>query len=223
MRVVLGIHGNSKAGKDTAADYLIDSCGWDAKFSFAHNLKDMCKRIFVLSDYEVNTQEGKTTAFSSPIKFTTDNLGSVLFLMSMTHAHSKIDPESKAKVATLVGTELLSPRHVLQFIGVDVCRLLVPSYHVDVLVSKILESKVNKVIVTDVRFPNEGDAVLDTLKGLMVSINRPVSAMVGPRGEHISETAMDSWGRFNDVIDNDTEGLSFFYSKINEFLERNEL
>ena len=42
MVFVLGLNGAAGAGKDTVADYLIASRGFDGKASFAANLKEVC-------------------------------------------------------------------------------------------------------------------------------------------------------------------------------------
>lgn len=223
MGTVLGINGRALAGKDTVADYLVSECGWTAKLSFAKNLKEMCKAIFFLTDYDVNDQEGKKKGFLTPKVFTDRNLGSVMFWMSSTHGHCPVLVGAKEKVRSYVGTEFTNPRHILQFVGTEVCRELVPSYHVDMLVKQVRGNLDGRFIVTDVRFPNEGDLILDVLGGFVVYLDRPSADNTNIDMKHPSETAMLEWGRFSGTIKNHREGLDFLYEEVLNFLRKQEL
>jgi hypothetical protein len=223
MGFVLGLCGPAGAGKDTVADYLVSKHGWTEKLSFASNLKKMCKAIFFLSDYDVNDQEGKQTNFNRPRPFTGRNLGSVLHWMSRTHASYPLKRGVKEKVRSLVGTEFTNPRHILQFIGTDICRELVPSYHVDMVVREIKASPEGFYVITDARFPDEGDLVLDDLSGMVVYIDRPALLVENIDRRHASETALLNWGRFSDTINNHRDGLAFLYEEVDNFLGRHGL
>lgn len=224
MGFVLGLNGAAGAGKDTVADYLIDNHGWTKKLSFAANLKKMCMSIFFLTEADVNEQEAKGRLFQRPKVFTDRNLGSVMFWMSLTHRDSRITKDKMLKVKSLVGTELETPRRVLQFIGTDICRTLIPTYHVDCLVKNIEEDPNGLFIITDARFPNEGDLIIEELGGAVALIKRPKeSSALNIDRAHPSETAMLKWGKFVDVINNNREGLPFLYEEIESFLQRNEL
>jgi hypothetical protein len=223
MGVILGISGPAGAGKDTVADFLVEWQGWDGKLSFAKNLKDMCKAIFYLSDYDVNDQEGKMRPFNRPVEFTDRNLGSVMFWMARTHASHPVREGAKEKVKAFVGKQLTNPRHILQFVGTDLCRELVPTYHVDILTQKIKDNPDGRFIITDVRFPNEGNLILDDLNGLVVYLDRLNSVAGNIDKTHPSETAMRAWGRFTDTISNHREGLNFLYEEVNLFLRKHNL
>ena len=85
MGFVLGINGAAGAGKDTLADYLVSKHGWTKKLSFARNLKDLCKKAFDLSEFQVDNQKGKGQDLECPKVFTTDAFGSILYWMYRTH------------------------------------------------------------------------------------------------------------------------------------------
>lgn len=226
MGFVLGLHGPALSGKDTVADYLVSKHGWDGKLSFAQNLKEMCKAIFFLTNHDTYDQDGKLELFNKPRVFTDRNLGSVLHWMSRTcpNPHIRIPSSTIEQVKSLVGTELVNPRHILQFVGTDICRELVPTYHVDVLVKAANNKPDGRFVVTDVRFPNEGDLIQDRLGGIVVELKRPtVPGQANIDRMHASETSMLEWGRFNDTIDNDREGLEYLYETVDRFLERNGL
>ncbi len=223
MGFVLGLNGPAGAGKDTVADYLVATHGWDGKLSFAGNLKKICKRTFQLTDDDINSQEGKMRRFLKPRVLTQTHLNVILNLMVETHRYHPLRKGGKAEVLSLVGTEMRTPRRVLQLVGTDICRALIPNYHVDVLVAQIRANPNKRYIITDVRFPNEGDVVLDAFKGLVAYVDRPNPAAQNVDRTHASETAMISWGRFVDNIDNHREGLDFLYVEVDNFLEKHGL
>lgn len=220
MGFILGLHGPAKAGKDTIADYLVSKYGWGEKISFAYNLKEMCKAVFNLTEDDVNTQEGKQREFATPKVFTQRNLGSVLYWMSKTHRNSHPPKGAKEAIKELVGTELHSPRHVLQFVGTDVCRMLVPTYHLDVVLETLRSSPDKNFVVTDVRFPNEGDAIIDEFGGIVFQVLRYPQTVDGVDRSHNSEVAMCDWGRFADTVDNQKDGLDFLFEEVNSLLKR---
>lgn len=223
MTFVLGLRGKALAGKDTMAEYLIREKGWDCTFSFAANLKHICQTVFHLSDDDVSSQSGKARLFRTPRVFSSGTLASIGAMMCVTHGDCFIPRENRELVESRFGTTLETPRRVLQFIGTDVCRALIPTYHVDVVGESIKRSGARLAVVTDVRFPNEGDYILKTLSGMVIEIDRPGVRAAGSDNSHSSELAMDGWPRYSDKIRNDIDGLPFFYEKIDTFLERNGL
>lgn len=220
MAVVIGLHGPAGSGKDTIGDYLVEHCGWTSKLSFAENLKEMCKGIFYLTDYDVHDQAGKQALFKEPKTFTDRNLGSVMYWMARTHPQVRIPKEAKATVKSLVGTRLHNPREILQFIGTDICRTLVPTYHVDIITKQIEDTPEGKFIVTDVRFPNEGNLILDELSGFVFYIDRPDPSAKNINREHPSEVAMRDWGRFSATIDNPGDEFERLYENVEHTLNR---
>lgn len=62
-------------------------------------------------------------------------------------------------------------------------------------------------IITDVRFPNEAQAIKDR-GGILIRVNRPVSAIGANKlkhksiTQHPSETALDDYQDWNYIIDN---------------------
>lgn len=61
-------------------------------------------------------------------------------------------------------------------------------------------------IITDVRFENEAQSVLDR-GGLLVRINRDVNKQDGRDHNHPSETSLDNYGKFHFTIDNNKHTL----------------
>lgn len=72
-------------------------------------------------------------------------------------------------------------------------------------------------IISDLRFPNEALAVRER-GGVLVRINRKIEDDCGRDNQHSSETALDEWGDWDFVIDNNQD-LSYLARKANELLE----
>lgn len=119
------------------------------------------------------------------------------------------DPANKAKYLPDWG---MTVREFLQRLGTDAVRdTLHPDAWVVALFADFDPS--DRWVVTDVRFPNEAQAIKDR-GGVVVRIKRgsPVNA-------HPSETALDDWP-FDHVIDN-TGTLDDLKNKLTEWLTAN--
>lgn len=86
-------------------------------------------------------------------------------------------------------------RRLLQAVGVGCRDLFGPNFWVDQALYNIQPDEL--IVITDVRFPNEWQAVKDR-GGVVWRIHRPG---VGPVNNHISETALDDYP-MNAVIEN---------------------
>ena len=145
--LIIGLTGKMKAGKDTVADIIIESFKHKAfakKISCADPLKRLCIEFFGLHEKDVYTQEGKE---------------SWNYTWGMTN------------------------REVLQKIGTDAMR---NNFHQDVwaiCLKSALEDEMNietqaggdmerVIIVPDVRFNNEAQAIID-LGGYVFEVTRP--------------------------------------------------
>lgn len=224
MGFVLGLYGPAGSGKDTIGDYLVSHHGWSGKLSFAGNLKEMCKAVFDLTDYDVYDQDGKMRLFRNPLEFSQTHLNGIMIWMSKTHRHHQVPHRALKTVKSRIGTRFDNPRRVLQFVGTEVCRELISTYHVDVVVSQVNKSPESKFVITDVRFPNEGNIIVDTMGGVVAKVIRQDNAAAQNIDRtHASETSMFEWGKFADTINNDREGLDALYEEIDRFLERNDL
>lgn len=194
--MIIGFVGFIGSGKDTAADYLVNFHNF-RRDSFASTLKDSVSAVF---GWDRILLEGRT-------------------------AESR---EWREQVDTWwaerLGMPNLTPRWVLQYWGTDLCR---QTFHTDIwiasLENKLRKSKDNSVI-TDVRFPNEIEAIHNA-GGKVVRIKRgpdpdwyrdaaDVNAggkcsnyaiakeRLEKRGVHASETAWVG-GNIDQIINND--------------------
>lgn len=95
----------------------------------------------------------------------------------------------------------LTPRKILQLLGTEAGRHIIhPNIWVNALFANYKPSLENW-IVTDVRFPNEANIIKEK-GGIMIRINRPgTESHCG--GQHLSETSLDAYDKFDYVIEND--------------------
>ena len=139
--MLIGLVGFAGSGKGTVADYLVEKHNF-VKMAFADPLKDAASIIF---DWPRNLLEGDTVpsrAFrEKPDVFWSNKFG-----------------------------KQFTPRMALQQLGTEACRGV---FHQDIWVH-LLEKRIsqhNNVVVTDVRFPNEIEAIVK-MGGHVVRVKR---------------------------------------------------
>ena len=139
---IIGICGSIGSGKDTAADYLVEHHQF-TRLSFASVLKDACADIF---GWDRMMLEGKTDE----------------------------DRRTRENVdewwATRLKIKNFSPRYALQYVGTELFRDVL---HKDIWVFALENTiqKYDRVVISDVRFPNEID-MLRRLGGHVWSVHR---------------------------------------------------
>ena len=215
--MILGLSGKALAGKDTVADYLIDHYFWTRKTGFATNLKLACMEVFNLTEFQVFEQAGKSAKLDTAVVVDVDMLVSLLNWMGKTHEVSLNDRD----YSHIVGENLHTPRDILQFVGTEVMRYYASDYHMEVVFRSVDRSE--NVIITDVRFPNEAQSILDN-GGKLVRISRPdrLREKYGAsiNSTHASEIALDGWSTWSHVIDNSSEKLSVLFNKTDKLQEK---
>lgn len=186
--MIIGITGKARAGKDEAAKYLMGAHGF-IRMAFADALKAACREIFGLTD-------------------------------------AQLHGDDKDRADLFWGD---TPRNILQKVGTECLRR---GYRPDVWI-KALERKVANlpkklvrgggacgyaapdVVVSDVRFPNEADAIREW-GGKVVRIMRPGGSRIFT-AQHASEVSMDDY-QADHVILND-RSLSDLHGRIENMLE----
>jgi hypothetical protein len=102
-------------------------------------------------------------------------------------------------------TITLTPRKLLQLTGTEFGRELV---HPDIWVNSTLNSIDDDeyALITDVRFPNEVDAILKR-NGIVIRIDRP---SMTSNDSHLSETALDKYNFEHRIVNNGTLEKLFY-------------
>ena len=93
-----------------------------------------------------------------------------------------------------------TPRELMIKVG-QFYRSLVPTFWVDVLIRSIQQRpEVQVAFVTDVRFPNEADAI-HAAGGLIIRLQRDRDLLIqGAHEADVSETSLDNYDKFDHVI-----------------------
>lgn len=129
--MIIGIVGLIGAGKDTAADYFCNFHGFKRE-SFAGTLKDAVSTVF---GWDRELVEGRTAA---------------------SRAWREQVDEWWAERLDMPG---LTPRHVLQQWGTEVCR---NGFHDDIWIASVenkLRTAKDNIVISDCRFPNEIESI----------------------------------------------------------------
>jgi hypothetical protein len=209
--MIIGICGLIGAGKDTAADYLVNDHEFRRE-SFANTLKDAVAQVF---GWDRTLLEGRTKEARA--------------------WREEVD----TWWAERLNMPNLTPRLMLQLWGTEVCRKgFHDDIWIASLENKLRRSR-DDIVISDCRFPNEIKAIKQQ-NGLVIRVvrgpepdwyNAAVSANQGPNGNstwsisrqrllklgiHASET---SWigTNFDAVIDNNGT-LDHLYSQLNDLL-----
>lgn len=141
--MIIGFVGQIGAGKDTAADLLVNSYGF-RRDSFASTLKDAISMIF---GWDRTLLEGRTT--------------------ESREWRDQVD----TWWATRLNMPELTPRYVLQHWGTEVCRGAFHDDIWIASLENKLRNTTDNVVITDVRFPNEISAIHNS-GGTVIRIKR---------------------------------------------------
>ena len=215
QRYIIGVCGFQSSGKDTVADYLVNSHGF-RRLSFAGALKDAISVIF---SWDRELLEGKT-AESRAWREQVD-----------TWWAKKLDMPH------------LTPRWILQYWGTEVCRKAFHNNIWIKSVEYKLKTISDNVVISDVRFPNEIESIKDS-GGMIMRTRRgsdPVwyndaltvntvdkndsswslsSERLNSHNIHSSETAWIGTN-FDHVLSNDGS-IDDLYNEINQLLIRQD-
>jgi hypothetical protein len=199
--MIIGLCGFISAGKDTVADYLVDSYGFRRE-SFANTLKDAVAAVF---GWDRILLEGRTA--------------------QAREWREQVDPWWAERLV-IPG---LTPRWVLQQWGTEVCRRGFHDDIWIASVENKLRKSTDNIVISDCRFPNEINAIKQA-SGQVVWIQRGITphwydiAVQANKGSesarrflaeqniHASETA---WAgtNFDSILDNN-KTIAHLYQQV---------
>ena len=177
MKSIIGIAGKMRSGKGVLSEYLHEKYGYTV-MAFYEPLKDICTNLLGLDSVEEldllkNTNKPIAMYFSGDL---CDRFADAF------------EVEKRFFSEVMLGKEIHSIRELLQTIGTDVLRAYDEDWHVNRVIGRIIDavSKGEKVVVADVRFPNE-KAKIESIGGEVYYINRVVE---DERVGHIAENSL---------------------------------
>lgn len=185
QKKIVSLSGKARAGKDTIGEMLHGF----KRYAFADTLKKYCAEAFDLPLELFHNNDLKDKPFSTPIKLDVSILNKISDVMGFdTHDHY---------YRVGCGIMLVSPRHLLQFVGTDLIRKCVDDdFWINKTVQNLKDEKGN-AFISDSRFSNERKA-LKTLGAKLVLVKRDNSVS----GGHVSENDLGNDSEYDMVIDN---------------------
>jgi hypothetical protein len=153
-RTIVGIHGNTGAGKDTVADHMNRKHGFHV-VAFAEAVKRDLVAMFDVSPNLFSDRRFKTDATDLLSLGRTNHSEFLDWYVSTANGEME---------AAALGAGLLtlprSPRWLMQTYGTDYRRASNPNYWIDRLSDTISTFPVDhNIVISDVRFQNEADFV----------------------------------------------------------------
>lgn len=165
--MIIGVTGKARAGKDTVANYLVDTYGFK-RIGFADAVKEMALILNPIIDtgiIDYDDCEVEEIRLADHVKdYGWENAKDTI-------------PEVRA---------------FLQRLGTDAVRNIVgPNAWVDIVSRRIREDGATMDwVIPDVRFLNEAKEV-KYIGGYVVRVNRHITPSKAPASAHLSETEMD--------------------------------
>jgi len=181
--MIIGVSGKARSGKNTFTEMLqkeLDNLGHlFVDMAYADELK-----LRVMHDFNLSYEQvyGK-------LKEVPD------------HRYAKGNLSSNPYEA------FWTPREILQYIGTEGFRKIDSKFWIRQLFNKINTGLIRDVIVTDCRFPDEVDAIIEA-GGIHIRVERDNKDFVADT-QHLSETALDNYNNTYCIINNNStlEGL----------------
>lgn len=205
---IIGLCGEKGSGKNTVAEFFVQSEKFK-EIAFAEPLKTMLENITQLEPKYFHDQSFKEKELTSYIEINHEFLDK-LYNYVENDWGINVDFEQREKIDCFAGTVCKTARELMQVVGTDILRRYVrDDIWVVLLFSRIKEMPGN-VIVTDVRFQNERDA-LKKAGAKLVLIKRP---SVTKKDNHISENDLGKDSEYDAIILNDDISIGQLRSEV---------
>lgn len=191
--IVIGLVAPKQAGKSTTTNMMAEFVDI-TESAFADKLKNSCAKAFNIPRENFDDQDKKEVLFETPINFDLAKIESIL-------SDYGSNPNSATVKQSLVGMQLLTPRHIAQIVGTELLRDGV-SKNVHIENVKIDRNRIT--VISDTRFENEYDVMneREDIEYYAAYVYRKQAEEVAKTSNHASET---EFFKFKDkcyVIDN---------------------
>ena len=215
---IIGVGGLKRAGKDSVCNILTKIYGYK-KLAFADALRDICSRVFSIPINYFIDDDLKEKPFEIPVELTVQRINMILNFCFRDHNYQSkwkryedlCKHATDAGIYNYVGTQLLTPRHILQIVGTELIRDCINKmFHVNTVSYKIHQeistaTKANPPVccIADCRFPNERD-IVKSFRGSTILITSPTDTR---DCIHASEARVGNKEQYDLHFHNVKEGL----------------
>lgn len=176
---IIGLCGRAQSGKNTCGDIIQSIYPETVQFAIADPLKyEVASAFHIDDDYLYSPALKEKPTFNLAIHRCDD--------------HDFIELAKALKIDLYIPQ---SPRKIMQLWGAEYRRAQNPNYWLDIAVDyihKLITIGVKLIVVTDVRFPNEAEAIKQC-GGQLVMIHRSTNDNPAPMHESENVTALDPW------------------------------
>lgn len=204
MTLIVAISGKKQAGKNTVAEYVRHIYPERVRlYSYADKLKQFCIECLGLSHHQCYGSDAEKNTLTQLLW---ENMPGVT-----THPHwcgvlfdkdGRVRGREKDNTLIYHAPGPMTAREVMQFFGTEIGRKMYNNIWVDATIRQIKQDRMPIAILTDCRFPNEVQAVLDC-KGIIIRLTRNI---FGDEDVHESELVLDAnrfnWELFTYIVDN---------------------
>lgn len=195
MKSLVAFCGAKESGKSTSALVFKDLVNIATKeVAFAGHLKEACSRVFNIEmKYFLDTKL-KESEMENYIRLTKELIESVFSEFEITQY------EYDKHVRPHMGQVFDTPRKLLQYVGTELLHPLDKLIHVNFALKKVDPNVIT--LVTDLRFPQEFDALYGREDFLPVYVSNIKAELAAETDSHASEKG---WQKFKDrcvILDN---------------------
>lgn len=204
FRQIIGLMGAKGAGKDTAAQYLVQERGFK-RIGFADKLYQEVAHAFGVSvEFLGNRTKVQTDKGMVELKEHPQQELSLQFCMDPAFVQCVLEELASANVTM---TTPLSPRVVMQLWGTEYRRKRgVDNYWLSIVKQALDNEPETSFVITDVRFPNEHTFVAENggeclrIRNLDVEAQEAANRTKNGTAAHASETSVGSMPVFKEIF-----------------------
>lgn len=206
MGVLVGLVGYAGSGKTTAADVLVEN-GFNA-IAYADKLKNVISKVTGLDRRYMDDQSLKNEPFPLPYTLEWHIIDKLMQEYGMyANDYRYVTDGYKRALIT-------SPRQLMTVIGTDILRACDDDIHINSTLNSLPSGN---VVITDIRFRNEFDAI-SSRGGVTIGIVRDEVTPLNLKTAHASEKNVATLLPMCDIIVDNNGDKSDFIKKVRDIL-----
>lgn len=195
---LISLSGKAGAGKDSIADCLVKYEGF-YKVALADSLKELAVKVFGYGPKYYNDRKLKEADFPGYITIDYDHIDKIMAFVCYDWGYA-LDSHQVEGLERFVGTQLKTPRQLLQVVGTDMLRSHVRD---DIFIintfTKVASLPYTKIVISDARLQNEREAIKKA-GGKLLLVKR---SSLMKRDSHVSENSLGKDDEYDVIINNE--------------------